>query len=168
VFFRAAAEVAHITPVIVNGDPAALSKLVIYGEIDALWQGAVVPIPSLVEVTDHADAIVFGLSGIELEAMLERLPQLSATIIPPGTYRGQTAKIRSVAAWNFVVANKDLPDDTAYAITKAVLSATDPKSQIYPTAAGTLARNAVWNRVVPFHPGAMRFYKEAGIKLPSP
>jgi uncharacterized protein len=167
-FFRAAAAVANIKPIIVNGDPAALSKLLISGEIDALWQGAVVPIPSLVEVADHADAIVFGLSGIELEAMLERLPQLSATIIPPGTYRGQTAKIRSVAAWNFVVANKDLPDDVAYAITKAVLSAADPKSQIYPTAAGTLARNAVWNRVVPFHPGAMRFYREAGIKLPSP
>ena len=67
-----------------------------------------------------------------------------------------------------MVANKDLPIDTAYAITKAVLSAADPKSQIYPTAAGTLARNAVNNRVMPFHPGAMRFYEEAGIKLPSP
>jgi TRAP transporter TAXI family solute receptor len=167
-FFRAAAEVAKIKPVIVNGDPAALSKLVLSGEIDALWQGAVVPIPSLIEVADHADAIVFGLSGTELEAMLERLPQLSATIIPLGTYRGQTAKIRSVAAWNFVVANKDLPDDMAYAITKAVLSAADPKSQIYPTAAGTLARNAVWNRVVPFHPGAKRFYDEAGVKLLHP
>jgi TRAP transporter TAXI family solute receptor len=168
VFFRAAAAVANIKPVIVNGDPAALSKSLMSGDIDALWQGAVVPIPSLVEVADHADAIVFGLSGTELEAMLERLPQLSATIIPSGTYRGQTAKIRSVAAWNFVVANKDLPDDMAYAITKAVLSAADPKSQIYPTAAGTLARNAVWNRVVPFHPGAKRFYDEARIKLPRP
>jgi uncharacterized protein len=167
-FFRAAAEVANIKPVIVNGDPAALSKRIIDGEIDALWQGAVVPIPSLVEVADHADAIVFGLSDAEVAAMLRKLPQLAATTIPAGTYRGQTADIRSVSAWNFVVANENLPDDTAYAITKAVLSATDPKSQIYPTASGTLPRNAVMNRVVPFHPGAKRFYEEAGIKLPSP
>ena len=167
-FFRAAAEIAHIKPIIVNGDPAALSKQVIAGEIDALWQGAVVPIPSLREVADHADADVFGLSDAEIAAMLVKLPQLVATTIPAGTYRGQTADIKSVSAWNFVVANKDLPDDTAYAITKAVLSASDPKSQIYPTAAGTLARNAVQNRVVPFHPGAKRFYDEAGIKLPSP
>jgi TRAP transporter TAXI family solute receptor len=167
VFFRAAAAVAKIKPVIVNGDPAALSKSLISGDIDALWQGAVVPIPSLIEVTDHADAVVFGLSDTELAAMLKKLPQLSATTIPPGTYRGQTAEIKSVSAWNFVVANKDLSDDMAYAITKAVLSATDPKSEIYPTAAGTQARNAVWNRVVPFHPGAKRFYDEAGVKLPS-
>jgi uncharacterized protein len=167
-FFQAAAAVANIKPIIVNGDPAALSKLVIAGEIDALWQGAVVPIPSLSEVADRADAVVFGLSDAEVAAMLLKFPQLAATTVPAGTYKGQTTDIGSVSAWNFVVANKDLPIDTAYAITKAVLSARDPKSEIHPTAAGTLGRNAANNRVMPFHPGAMRFYDEAGIKLPSP
>ena len=167
-FFRAAADVAHIKPVIVNGDPAALSRQVLDGEIDALWQGAVVPIPSLVEVANQTDAIVFGLSDAEVVAVLAKLPALSATTIPPGTYKGQTAEIKSFSAWNFVVANKDLPIDTAYAITKAVLSASDPTSEIYPTAAGTRAINAANNRILPFHPGAMRFYREAGVTLPSP
>jgi uncharacterized protein len=165
-FFRAAAEVAHIKPVIVNGDPAALSRQVLDGEIDALWQGAVVPIPSLVAVANQADAVVFGLSDAEVAAVLAKLPALSATTIPSGTYKGQAAEIKSFSAWNFVVANKDLPDDTAYAITKAVLSAADPKSEIYPTAAGTRAANAANNRILPFHPGAMRFYRDAGIALP--
>jgi TRAP transporter TAXI family solute receptor len=167
VFFQAAAEIAHIKPIIVSGDPAALAKLVTTGEIDALWQGAVIPIPSLTAVVNQADAVVFALSEAEVTAMLQKFPQLSTTIIPPGTYKGQTAEIRSVSAWNFVVANKDLPVDTAYAITKAVLSAADPTSEIYPTAAGTLARNAIQNRFMPFHPGAMRFYAEAGIALPA-
>jgi uncharacterized protein len=167
-FFEAAAEIAHVRPIIVNGDPAALTQRVVAGEIDALWQGAVVPIPSLREVADQADAVVFGLSDAEAAAMLVKFPQLAATTVPPATYKGQTAPIKSVSAWNFVVANKDLPVDTAYAITKAVLSAINPKSEIYPTAAGTLAANAVVNRIMPFHPGAMRFYEEAGIKLPTP
>lgn len=166
-FFRAAAEVANIRPIIVNGDPAALSKQVLNGEIDALWQGAVVPIPSLTSVADQADAIVFGLSDTEVAAVLAKLPALSPTTIPPGTYKGQTAEIKSFSAWNFVVANKDLPDDVAYAITKAVLSAADPKSDIYPTATGTRAANAANNRILPFHPGALRFYREAGVALPS-
>jgi TRAP transporter TAXI family solute receptor len=165
-FFRAAADVAGIKPVIVNGDPAALSKQVLNGEIDALWQGAVVPIPSLTAVADQADAIVFGPSDAEVAAVLARLPALSPTTIPPGTYKGQTAEIKSFSAWNFVVANKDLPDEVAYAITKAVLSAADPKSEIYPTAAGTRAANAASNRILPFHPGALRFYRGAGIALP--
>jgi TRAP transporter TAXI family solute receptor len=167
-FFQAAAEIAHVRPTIVNGDPAVLTKLVTAGEIDALWQGAVVPIPSLSEVANQADAVVFGLSDFEVAAMLLKFPQLSATTVPPGTYKDQTAEIGSVSAWNFVVANKDLPVDAAYAITKAVLSAVDPKSEIYPTAAGTLVDNAMKNRIMPFHPGAMRFYAEAGLKLPAP
>jgi TRAP transporter TAXI family solute receptor len=165
-FFRAAAEVAHIKSIIVNGDPAALSKQVLNGEIDALWQGAVVPIPSLTAVADHADAIVFGLSDAEVSAVLAKMPALSPTTIPPATYKGQTAEIKSFSAWNFVVANKNLPDDIAYAITKTVLSATDPKSEIYPTASGTRAANAAGNRILPFHPGAVRLYSEAGVALP--
>jgi len=167
-FFRAAADVAHIKPVIVNGDPAVLSRQVLNGEIDALWQGAVVPIPSLTVVANQADAIVFGLSDAEVAAVLAKLPALSPTTIRPGTYKGQTAEIKSFSAWNFVIANKDLPDETAYAITKAVLSATDSKSEIYPTASGTRAANAANNRILPFHPGALRFYREAGITLPWP
>jgi TRAP transporter TAXI family solute receptor len=167
-FFRAAAEIAQVRPIIVNGDPTALTKLVVAGEIDALWQGAVVPIPSLTEVASLSDAVIFGLSDAEVAAMLETFPQLSATTVPPATIKGQTAEIRSVSAWNFVVANKDLAKETTYAITKAVLSAADPTSEIYPTAAGTLAGNTAYNRIVPFHPGAMRFDAEAGIKLPSP
>jgi TRAP transporter TAXI family solute receptor len=167
-FFRAVAEVAHIKPVIANGEPGALAKLLIAGEIDALWQGAVVPIPSLSEAANQADAVVFGLSDAEVAAMLVKFPHLAAATIPAASYRGQTADIKSVAAWNFVVANKDLPADEAYAITKAVLSSTDPTSEINPMASGTRAHNAAMNRIMPFHPGALRFYNEAGIKLPSP
>jgi uncharacterized protein len=126
-----------------------------------------VPIPSLTEVANLSDAVIFGLSDAEVAAMLKTFPQLSATTVPPATYKGQTAEIRSVSAWNFVVANKDLANETAYAITKAILSAADPTSEIYPAAAGTPAGNAAYNRIMPFHPGAMRFHAEAGIKLPS-
>ncbi|WP_277751932.1 TAXI family TRAP transporter solute-binding subunit, partial [Dankookia rubra] len=47
VFFRAAADAAGITVEVISGDPAVQAEALAAGHIDAFWQGAVVPIPSL-------------------------------------------------------------------------------------------------------------------------
>lgn len=166
VFFRAFAEELRIAPEIVTGSPVELGEALIAGRIDAFWQGAIVPIPSLVAVTDRADALVFGLDAAEIAAMTRRFPFLSPAHVPANTYRGQTAPLTTIAAWNFVVAHKDLPDARATAILRAVFGAADPARDIHPFAADTRAENAGTNRVVPFHPAAQRFYREAGIALP--
>jgi hypothetical protein len=46
-----------------------------------------------------------------------------------------------------------------------VLTVADPAREIAPVAATTRAVNARHNRVLPFHPGAARFYREAGVAL---
>jgi TRAP transporter TAXI family solute receptor len=165
VFFRAAAETAGITAEVLSGDPAAQAEALAEGRIDAFWQGAVVPIPSLLLALRRADALVFGLPAPLVAAVTGRLPYLSPTTLPPGTYPGQAAPIESFGAWNFVVANAALPEEQAYALTRQVLAARDPAAEIHPGAAATLARNAAGNRILPFHPGAARVYREAGIAL---
>lgn len=166
-FLRAALAAAGIEAVIVSGDPAAMTRMLLAGEMDALWQGAIVPIPSLVAAQQGGDAIVFGLDAATVGAVRARLPFLAETAIAPGTYRGQTAPILSFAAWNFVVANAALPEEIAYRITRAALSAADPRAEIHPSAAGTRAANAPANSVLPFHPGAARYYREQGIAVRS-
>ena len=166
--FRAVAADAKINPTIVAGEPADLARRIVSGDIDALWQGAVVPIPSLTQVADSADAIVFGLTEAEVAATTARFPYLAPTTIPAGTYRGQAAPIRSIAAWNFIIAHRDLPDAQAYAITKAALTALNPGSRIHPFVARTTAADSATNVVMPFHPGAARFLSEAGFPQPRP
>ena len=165
-FFRAAAEVAGIEAEIVSGDSRPLSEAVLSGELDALWQGAVIPIPALATVTDGKDAVIIGPGQEVSQGVITRLPHLAPLLVPAGTYRGQDAPIQSFAAWNFVVANAELAEDAAYALTKAALSAADPARDIAPAAAGTRATNAGMNRVVPFHPGAVRALRDAGVVAP--
>jgi uncharacterized protein len=166
-FLRAACEAAGITVEVVSGDPAAMSEGLLAGRMDALWQGAIVPIPSLVAVLSRAPAVVFG-PGAEVAArVVARMPYLAPSVAAPGTYAGQAAPVESFAAWNFVIANAALADDVAFAVTRAVLGATDPARQIHPSAAGTRAANAGTNRILAFHPGAARYYREAGVALPA-
>ena len=162
-FFKGLAESIGLQVQTVTGTPVALAADLQSGAIDALWQGASMPIPVIRQVTDTADAVVFGLTDDELAAMLKRFPFLSPTIVPAQTYRGQSGALKSVAGWNFVLAHKDLPDAEAYFITKTVLSAGDPKA-IHSSALPTRTANAPTNTVVPFHPGALRFYTEQGLR----
>ncbi len=166
IFFRAAAEVAGITAEIVPGDSGPSAEAALRGEIDALWQGAIVPIPALVQVTDGTDAVVFGPGEAVSRGVVARLPHLAPLTVPAGTYRGQAEAVATFAAWNFVVANAAMPEATVYAITRAVLSASDPGREIAPMAAGTRAANVAANRVLPFHPGAARALREAGVSVP--
>lgn len=162
-FFKGLAEATGLKAQVVTGTPAALAADLQAGRIDALWQGAALPIPAIKQVADASDAVVFGLADGELAAMLQRFPFLSPASVAPDTYRGQGASLKSVAAWNFVVAHKDLPEADAYWITRTVLSAKDPKA-IHASAGPTRTANAPNNTVVPFHPGASRFYREQGLQ----
>jgi hypothetical protein len=161
-FFKGLAQAVGLQVTTVTGTPAGLAADLMAGRIDALWQGAALPIPPIKQVADATDAVVFGLTDAELAAMLVRFPFLSPATIAPLMYRGQTTALKSVAAWNFVVANKDLSDADAYWITRTVLGAGDPLA-IHASAGPTRAANAPNNAVVPFHPGALKFYREQGI-----
>ncbi len=165
-FFRVAAEVAGIEATIVSGTSAELARATLEGQADALWQGAVLPIPALVEVADRAAAVVIGPGEAVSRGVVERLPHLAPLLVPPGTYRGQGAPVHSFAAWNFVVANAALPEPVAQALTRAALSAADPAREIAAAAAGTRAANAGTNRVLAFHPGAARAIGELGVRVP--
>jgi uncharacterized protein len=161
-FFKGLLEAIGLQAQIVNGTPAALATDLLAGKIDALWQGAALPIPALKQIADTADAVVFGLSEAELASMLKRFPFLSSASIAANTYRGQISPLRSVAAWNFVMTHQNFPEADAYWITKTALSLEDA-SKIHASARLTRVSDASNNRVIPFHPGAERYLKERGL-----
>lgn len=166
IYVRALAGDLRVAPALVTGNADDLAEALIAGRIDALWQGAIVPIPALARVAGRADTVVFGLTGTEIAATLRLFPFLAPATVPANSYRGQTAPLTTVAAWNFVVAHKDLPDARVEAILRAVFGVADPARDIHPFAAATRAANAGTNRVVPFHPAAARYYRATGVALP--
>ena len=164
-YLRAAAEIAGIKPIIIGGPPGAQGEDLLAGRLDAFWQGAVVPIPVFANAANTVECTVFGLDDAEIAGMRQRFPFMAELTVPAGTYRGQTAALKSVAAWNVIVAHKDLPVEQAYAITKAVLSSKDLVSLIGPAGGSTRAENAGVNKVVPYHPGAAKALAELGVKV---
>jgi uncharacterized protein len=165
-FFKGLVEVTGLTNVtIANGTSAELEAAYLADRIDAFWQGASIPIPALVRMANAVDSVVFGLTDAEVDAMLKRFPYLAVGDVAANAYKGQQQAIRSVAAWNVIVAHAAMSDDTAYALTRAILGSDGIAAATNGAGASTTAANATKNKVVPWHPGAARYLREKGIAV---
>jgi uncharacterized protein len=69
--------------------------------------------------------------------------------------------------YNFGVARADLPDDLVYQLVKAVFENQPRLVKATSTASDTLPQNVVKDTFLPFHPGAVRYYREIGISIPA-
>jgi uncharacterized protein len=163
-YFKGLNELRALNATLVNGAPAALANDLRAGKIDALWQGAAVPIPAIKQIADAVDAVVFALDASDIAPMLAKFPALAATRVTAHSYRGQSAELNSIAAWNFVMTHRETPNDLVTWLLQTVF---DPASPLpmHPSAANTRIEQARTNRVVPFHPAAARFYASRGIRL---
>jgi TRAP transporter TAXI family solute receptor len=93
-FFRAAAEVAGFSAEVASGDSAALVEAVLRGEIDALWQGAIVPIPALAAVADRRTRPCSGRARRCRAAWCRACPTSRRTRFRPGPTAGRTRPSR--------------------------------------------------------------------------
>lgn len=124
-----------------------------------------VPIPSIRQVTEAGEATVFGMSPATQKGLVDRFPILSPTTVAPKSYRGQNDGIPSVAAWNYLMVHDKMSTADAYWLTKTILDVAEPEVLIHASAKATRAQNAITNRVIPFHPGAVQYYRDRNISI---
>ncbi|MBX9453814.1 TAXI family TRAP transporter solute-binding subunit [Neoaquamicrobium sediminum] len=136
------------------------------GLIDAFAFAAGVPIAAFAQIAAENPVNIFAFTGDEAAKILEARPELSAFDIPGGLYEGYPDPQGTVSLWNFAVAHQEMPESLAYEITKLVMENNDRMLAIHATAAETIAANTDKNSFLPYHPGAVRYYEEAGISIP--
>lgn len=83
-------------------------------------------------------------------------------IIPKGTYRGLVDDIATVASTGELLVGSHVPEEVVYAITRILCQNVKELHQIN-VANRTFIPERGWvNVAIPLHPGAAKFYKEAG------
>ncbi|MFZ0790834.1 MAG: TAXI family TRAP transporter solute-binding subunit [Chromatiaceae bacterium] len=83
-------------------------------------------------------------------------------VIPANTYEGQTEAVPTAAITNIFVSHAGVSDDLAYQMTKLMFDHLDRVAAAHAAAKGIKLETAAKNLPIPLHPGAERFYKEAG------
>ena len=89
-----------------------------------------------------------------------------ADVIPKGTYPGQTTDNPQATVQNLIVAHENMSEQLAYNITKAIFDHQKDLVAVHKEAQGlSLANQREGNSALPWHPGALKFYKERGVKM---
>lgn len=84
--------------------------------------------------------------------------------IPSGTYPGYDKDNKNAEVWNIVVTGSKMSDADAYAIVKTLVEKKADLVAVHKEANSFNLENQVQARSpVPFHPGALKYFKEKGI-----
>lgn len=107
--------------------------------------------------------------GTDAWASYVSVPGRAADVLPADTYKNQANNDEDVLASAFVMfvgVNKDMSDDTAYDLTKAMFENLDDAHSVSQGLTPLTLDNAFVSLNAKLHPGAIRYYEEAGVTIP--
>ena len=111
-----------------------------------------------IKMIDHADLV---------PAMNKKYGNLYVQdTIPKETYRGMEADNHQATVMNILVAHESMDDKTAYNIVKAIFDRKDDIVAVHKEAANfKLESQKASASPIPFHPGAIKYFAEKGVKV---
>ena len=102
-----------------------------------------------------------------LDAINANYPVWTPFTIKSGTYPGQDKDINTIAQPNLLVVTKDTPEETVYLLTKTIYENLPFLNTVHKATKAMSIQKAIAGLPMPLHPGAAKFYKEQGIKIPA-
>ena len=92
-------------------------------------------------------------------------PVYFSGVIPKGTYIGMQTDVQTVCVANVFCCHEKLDEELAYQITKLIFEKKSDLVLVHKEAAHITLQEAVVGSPIPYHPGAIRFYKEKGLTI---
>ena len=103
--------------------------------------------------------------GDSIEKMRKLNPGYQLMTIPKGTYPKQDRDVQVIGFFTHIVASCKLPEDTVYTMTKMIADNTKTLATVARDIAALTPKGMGVDIGVPFHPGAAKYYKEAGLAV---
>jgi hypothetical protein len=143
-----------------------MTKGLASGNYNALVLGLGAPIPALRQLEATEPLNFISLSGPEVDIVRKAIPELTPSTIAAGVYSSLDKEYTTVGVFNFAVGRSALPDDLVYNLVKAVYDNQPRLVGSTDSAKETIPQNVLKDTFLPFHPGAVRYYREIGVNIP--
>lgn len=143
--------------------PAEQNQALCGGKVDAIIFEAGHPNGLTQEATTGCPARLVRVAGPPIDRLLAMHPYYVPFVIPGGMYPGNPDDVPTFGPQAVLVTSTDQPDRLAYAVVKAVFENFADFRRLHPALAPLNPERMVPSQaVVPIHPGALAYFREAG------
>ena len=132
------------------------------GRIDMATNGIFIGHSSFRAIDENSDVVLLGIPENVIAATNKEFGTSSYTI-PANSYSKQPGDVKTMALGAMIVTTDSLPDEAAYTLGKAFVDNIDEIRGVHKAMGQLNPELMVSQTVLPFHPGAERAYKEAGL-----
>ncbi|RUR29005.1 TAXI family TRAP transporter solute-binding subunit [Vreelandella nanhaiensis] len=150
-------EQVQIADAALGSGPDALKN----GQIDGFVTASSYPTPNIIEVAASMPIAMVSLTDEQIG-----MTEASRQVIPGGTYPGIDEDVQTTSLPVMAYTTSQMDDDTAYTLTRTFWERRDAMAE---EAAwwGGITTEQLGNMAGTLHPGALRYYEEAGIDIPA-
>ncbi len=126
------------------------------------------PVASILDLGRHLPIRLIPYNQEEMKALMARHPYFVTVIIPAGTYPGIDTDTMTRGVSTGFFCRADLSEDHIYKIAKSLYEHPKERDAIHPQARKWNLENVFKGaeftaQYIPFHPGAVKYFKEKGI-----
>lgn len=139
-----------------------MSSMMTDGQIDMLGNGVFAPHKSILKIGNSMPVVMLPLSD-EAIAKVAAETGSDPYTIKAGTYDWLDKDVPTVALGALLVASDAMSEEDAYNLTRAMVENVDKIQGVHKAMSALTPELMASQRVIDFHPGALRYYKEAGL-----
>ena len=135
-------------------------------QLDAFWLFTAFPSGAVIMAAQTNDIALVDLAAdAESSGFFKKYPYFSKLKVPAGTYRGVDVDVPSFQDSALWVANADVPEDVVYQLLSIIYTDEGLKHMVEQkkTFKNMSLDTGTEGIITPFHPGAVKFWKEKGL-----
>ncbi len=133
------------------------------GKIDVLINGSFLPTAEVADIARNRPLVWISGDPAKMKQAADRWGYETFTV-PKGAYPFVNKEEITLTLWNVVVAGAHVSEETVYKLLRAMAENLNRVRSIHPSLAQWSVESGARNlTALPYHPGAARFYREAGV-----
>lgn len=135
------------------------------GQLDAFFYAGGTPFAALIQLGSTKGFELYKFTEADQKAINKIIPYYVDSLIPAGTYENINYDVPTVAVSGQLITSAAQPDDLIYDITKALWNKNTRKllDKGHSKGKQITIETALKGVLIPIHPGAAKYYKEAGL-----